>query len=89
MQIFPSHRKISAPKKQVENNILNVAIVVKPFLVRKCAVSWGFALHKLRRKCNGTFSACFLTDSFVQIKMLFREFSSSVEIDSERYKRSI
>lgn len=82
-------QKNIASKKQVENNILNVAIVDKPFLVRKYAVGCSFVLPELRRKCNGIFSACFLTDSFVKTKMLFREFSSSVEIDSERFKRSI
>jgi hypothetical protein len=86
---FSFTQKNIASKKQVENNILNVAVVVKPFFVRKCDVSCSFALHKLRRKCNGIFSAYFLTDSFVKTKMLFREFSSSVEIDSERYERSI
>lgn len=86
---FSFTQKNIALKKQVENNIINVAIAVKPFLVRKYVVSCSFALPELRRKCNGIFSACFLTDSFVKTKMLFREFSSSVEIDSERFKRSI
>ena len=86
---FSFTQKNIASKKQVENNILNVAIVDKPFLVRKYVVSCSFALPELRRKCNGIFSACFLTDSFVKTKMLCREFSSSVEIDSERFKCSI
>ena len=87
---FSFTQKNTASKKQVENNIfLNEAIVDKPFLVRKYVVSCGFALLKLRRKCYGVFPACFLMDFFVKTKVLSREFSSTVEIESERFKRSI
>ena len=87
---FSFTQKNIALKKQVENNIfLNEAIVDKPFLVRKYVVSCGFALLKLRRKCYGVFPACFLMDFFVKTKVLSREFSSTVEIESERFKRSI
>ena len=82
-------QKNIASKKQVENNILNEATVDKPFLVRKYVVSCGSALLKLRRRCNGIFPACLLMDSFVKTKVLSREFSSTVEIESERFKRSI
>jgi RNA-directed DNA polymerase len=74
---------------QVENNILNEVIVVKPFLLRKYVVCCSSALLKLRRRCNGIFPAYLLVDSFVKTKVLAREFSSTVEIESERFKRSI
>jgi retron-type reverse transcriptase len=88
---FSFTQKNIALKKQVENNIffLNEAIVDKPFLVKKYVVSCGSALLELRRRCNGIFPACFLVDSFVKTKILSREFSSTVEIESERFKRSI
>ena len=87
---FSFTQKNIASKKQVENNVfLNEVIVDKPFLVRKYVVSCGFALLKLRRRCNGVLPACLLTDSFVKTKSLSREFSSTVEIESERFKRSI
>lgn len=87
---FSLTQKNIASKKQVENNVfLNEVVVGKPFLVRKYAVSCGFALLKLRRRCNGILPACLLTDSFVKTKSLSREFSSTVEIESERFKRSI
>ena len=87
---FSFTQKNIASKKQVENTIfLNKAIVDKPFLIRKYVASYGFVLLKLRRKYNGIFLACFLTDSFVKTKFLSREFSSTVEIESERFKRSI
>jgi RNA-directed DNA polymerase len=82
-------QKNIASKKQVENNILNEATVDKPFLVRKYVVSCSSVLLKLRRRCNGIFPACLLMDSFVKTKVLSREFSSTVEIESERFKRSI
>ena len=87
---FSFTQKNIASKKQVENNIfLNEAIVDKPFLVKKYVVSCGFALLKLRRKCNGVYPASFLMDSLVKTKFLAREFSSMAEIESERFKRSI
>lgn len=88
---FSFTQKNIASKKQMENNIffLNEASVDKPFLVRKYVVSCGSALLKLRRKCNGVFLACFLMDSFVKTKVLSRKFSSTVEIESECFKRSI
>lgn len=87
---FSFTQKNIASKKQVGNSIfLNEAFVDKPFLVRKYVISCGSALLRLRRKCNGVFSACFLVDSFVNTKNLSREFSSTVEIESERFKRSI
>ena len=87
---FSFTQKNIASKKQVENNIfLNEAIVDKPFLIGEYVVSCSFALLKLRRKCYGVFPACFLMDSFVKTKVLSREFSSTVEIESERFKRSI
>ena len=87
---FSFTQKNIASKKQVENNIfLNEAIVDKPFLVKKCVVSCGFALLKLRRECHGVSPACFLMDSLVKTKVLAREFSSTAEIESERFKRSI
>jgi hypothetical protein len=86
---FSLTQKNIASKKQVENNIfLNEAVVDKPFLVKKYVVSCGFASLKLRRRCNGIFPACFLVDSFLKTKGLIREFSSAVEIESERLKRS-
>lgn len=89
---FSFAQKNIASKKQMENNIfcfLNEAFVDKPFFVRKYVVSCGSALLKLRRKCNGVFPAFFLMDSFVKTKVLSREFSSTVEIESESFKRSI
>jgi hypothetical protein len=44
---FSFTQKNIASKKQVGNNLLNVAIVVKPFLVRKSVVGCSFALPKL------------------------------------------
>lgn len=64
-------------------------IVDKPFLVKKYVVSSSCASLKLRKKCNGKFPACFLVDSFVKIKIMAREFSSTAEIESERFKRLI
>lgn len=88
---FSFTQKNIALKKQVDNNIffLNEAFVDKPFSSRKYVVSCGSASLKLRKKCNGVFPACFLMDSFVSTKSLSREFSSTVEIESERLKRSI
>lgn len=87
---FSFTQKNIASKKQVDNNIfLNEAFVDKPFSSRKYVVSCGFALLKLRKKCNGVSPACFLMDSFVSTKSLSREFSSTAEIESERLKYSI
>jgi len=86
---FSFTQKNTASKKQVENNILIEVIVDKPFLIRKYVVSCGSALLKLRRRCNGVFPACFLLDSFVKTKVMSREFSSTVGIESERLKHSI
>ena len=87
---FSFVNKNIASEKQVENNFfLNTVIVDKPFLVRKYVVSSSCASLKLRKKCNEKFSECFLVDSFVKIKILAREFSSTAEIESERFKRLI
>jgi RNA-directed DNA polymerase len=86
---FSSIQKNIASKKQVENSFLNEAILDKPFLIRKYVFSYGFALSKLRRRCNGISPACFLVDSFVKTKTLSREFSAIAEIESDRLKRSI
>ena len=86
---FSFTQKNIASKKQVEKNFLNEAFVDKPVLVRKYVVGCGSALLKLRRKCNGVSPACFLVDSFVKTKRLAREFSSTVEIESEHFKCSI
>lgn len=90
---FSFTQKNIASKKQVENNIffLNEVTVDKPFLLRKYVAGCGSALLKLRRRCNGIlfFPACFLMDSFVKTKILSREFSSAVGIESERFKHSI
>jgi hypothetical protein len=68
---------------------LNKIIVDKPFSAKKYVVSSGFALLRLRRKCNGVSFACFLVDSFVGTKILAREFSANVGLESEQLKRSI
>ena len=73
----------------MENSFLNEAIVDKPFLVRKYVISCGFALSKLRRRCNGVSPACFLVDSFAKTKTLSREFSVIAGLESDRFKRSI
>ena len=86
---FSFTQKNIASKKQVEKNFLNEVSVDKPVLVRKYVVGCGSALLKLRRKCNEVFPACFLMDSFVKTKVWSREFSSTVEIESEHLKRSI
>ena len=86
---FSFTQKNIASKKQVEINHLNEAFVDKPFLVRKYTVGCGSALLKLRRKRNGVSLACFLMDSFVKTKRLSREFSSTIEIESEHLKRSV
>ena len=87
---FSFTQKNIASKKQVDNSIfLNEAFVDKPFSVRKYVIGSGLALLKLRKKCNGVSSACFLIDPFVSTKSLSREFSSTVEIESKRLKRSI
>lgn len=90
---FSFIQKNIASKKQVENDIvfLNEATVDKPFLLRKYVTSCSFALLKLRKRCNGVFfsPACFLMDSFVITKILSREFSSTVGIESECFKHSI
>lgn len=91
MQIFLSHRKISPQRSKwkIIFFFLNEATVDKPFLIKKYVAGCGSALLKLRRRCNGVFPACFLMDSFVKTKILSREFSSTVEIESERFKHSI
>jgi len=86
---FSLTQKNIASKKQVGKNLLNEAFVDKPVLIRKYVVSCGFALLKLRRKCNGVSPACFLVDSFVKTKRLSREFSSTVELESGHLKSSI
>jgi len=86
---FSLTQKNIASKKQVEKKFLNEAFVDKPVLIRKYVVSCGSALLKLRRKCNGVSPACFLVDSFVKTKRLSREFSSTVELESEHLKCSI
>ena len=87
---FSFTQKNIASKKQVENNIfLNEAFVDKPFSARKYVIGCGFALLKLRKKCNGVSPACFLMDSFVNTKSLSREFSSTEGLEPERFKRSI
>ena len=83
---FSSTQKNIASKKQGENNVFNEVFVEKPFSIRKYVVGCGFALLRLRRKCNVVSPACFLMDSFVETKRLSREFSSSVEIESEDLK---
>ena len=53
---FSFTQKNIASKKQVGIMFfLNEVTVDKPFLVRKYVVSCGFALLKLRRRCNGLF----------------------------------
>jgi hypothetical protein len=91
MQIFLSYRKISPQRSKwkIIFFFFNEVSVDKPFLVRKYVVSYGYALLKLRKKCNGVFPACFLMDSFVKTKVLSREFSSTIEIESECLNRSI
>ena len=86
---FSFTQKNIASKKQVEKNLFSEAFVDKPVLVRKYVVGCGSALLKLRRRCNGISPACFLVDSFVKTKGLSREFSSTVEIESEDFKCSI
>lgn len=87
---FSLTQKNTASKKQVEKkNLLNKALVDKPVLIRKYVVSYGSALLKLRRKCNGISPAYFLVNSFVKTKRLSREFSSMVGLESEHLKCSI
>jgi len=46
-------QKNTALKKQVEKYFVNETDVDKPFSVKKYVVSCGFALPRLRRRCNG------------------------------------
>lgn len=86
---FSFIQKNIVSKKQVERNLLNEAFVDKPVLIRNYVVGCGFALLKLRKRCNGVFSACFLVGSFVKTKILSREFSSTVELETKHLKCSI
>lgn len=86
---FSFTQKKNALKKQVESIFFNETLVDKPFSVKNHVAGCKSFLLKLRIKCNGVFSACFIVDFFVKTKMSAQKFSYTTELESENFKRSI